>query len=342
MSQVVITERPPGEKADASRGQSGMSRRPRSWWNSRSPSYGRPAALEGTLSYDWKQLSRLATPWTGGRIRCRSRRWLFAKGGHEWDQRILAVGYHFVTNSSFLLARRRDSIAATMKHFVRVAVVLSLTLSATAQKGSEIDSPQIHDDRSVTFTLRAPDSQNVTLRGQWNREQVPMTKGENGLWSITVPDVRAGVWEYSFHVDGLSMIDPLNPAMKPQRNPNTSILHLPGTPPNVWSFQDVPHGTVHQHAYRSKALGKQRSAWVYTPPGYEADSGTKYPLLVLQHGSGDRHETWVVHGKSHWILDNLIAAGRERGHPRMASHARRSLLAGLARLLGRIRAEAVS
>lgn len=29
----------------------------------------RQATLEGTLSYDWEQLSRLATPWTGGRIR---------------------------------------------------------------------------------------------------------------------------------------------------------------------------------------------------------------------------------------------------------------------------------
>jgi enterochelin esterase family protein len=80
---------------------------------------------------------------------------------------------------------------------------------------------------------------------------------------------------------------------------------------------------VHQHDYLSKALGTQRSAWVYTPPGYEADSTTKYPLLVLQHGSGDRHEAWVVHGKAHWIFDNLTAAGKAKpmvvlmldGHP---------------------------
>jgi enterochelin esterase-like enzyme len=43
----------------------------------------------------------------------------------------------------------------------------------------------------------------------------------------------------------------------------------------------------------------------------------------LQHGSGDNHQTWVVHGKAHWILDNLIAAGKAKpmivvmldGHP---------------------------
>jgi enterochelin esterase family protein len=49
----------------------------------------------------------------------------------------------------------------------------------------------------------------------------------------------------------------------------------------------------------------------------------KYPLLVLQHGSGDNQKTWVEHGKAHWILDNLIAAGKAKsmivmmldGHP---------------------------
>lgn len=150
-----------------------------------------------------------------------------------------------------------------------------------------------------------------------------MTRDADQVWSITVPNIKAGVWEYSFIVDGLAMIDPANPSLKPQRNPNTSILHIPGEPPNIWDFQDVLHGTVHQQAYLSKALGKQRSLWIYTPPGYEADTATKYPLLVLQHGSGDCHETWVAHGKAHWILDNLIATGKAKpmiilmidGHP---------------------------
>ena len=47
-------------------------------------------------------------------------------------------------------------------------------------------------------------------------------------------------------------------------------------------------------------------------------------MLVLQHGSGDQHDTWIAHGKAHWILDNLIADGKAvpmlvlmiDGHPR--------------------------
>ncbi len=163
----------------------------------------------------------------------------------------------------------------------------------------------------------------VELRGQWTKDKLPLAKDENGVWSLTTGPVEAGVWEYSVIIDGLTMIDPANPAMKPQRFPSASILHIPGTPPNVWDFQDVPHGAVHQHTYLSKALGRPRDCVIYTPPGYETDTNKTYPLLVLQHGSGDNQQTWVTHGKANWILDNLIAQGKARpmiilmidGHP---------------------------
>jgi enterochelin esterase-like enzyme len=211
----------------------------------------------------------------------------------------------------------------TMKHLLSLALFFACTCSAFAQKSGPVISPEIQNDHNVTFRLRAPKAQSVVLRGQWDKQSAEMAMDAEGLWALTVPAIPAGVWEYSFIVDGLTMIDPANPALKPQRSPSASILHLPGTPPNPWDFQEVPHGTVHLHTYLSKPLAKQRSAWVYTPPGYEADAKTPYPLLVLQHGSGDRQETWVVHGKANWILDNLIAAGKAKpmiilmidGHP---------------------------
>lgn len=210
-----------------------------------------------------------------------------------------------------------------MKYFSRLTILSAFSaFNAFAQPSGPLISPEIKDDHSVTFRLRAPKAQSVQLRGQWDHQQVEMAK-DTDSWSITVPAVPSGVWEYSFIVDSLSMIDPANPTMKPQRSPNTSILHIPGTPANPWDFQDVPHGTIHQHSFFSKTLGKAREVWLYTPPGYETEKATIYPLLVLQHGSGDRHETWVVHGKAHWILDNLIAAGKAKpmivlmldGHP---------------------------
>lgn len=198
-------------------------------------------------------------------------------------------------------------LVPTLLFFLAIATAAP---TFAAQSGP-VHSPEIDPTaRTVSFRLRAPKASSVAVRTQWNGKTTPMQKGEDGLWTLSASDIPAGVWEYSFVVDGLSMIDPANPALKPQRNPNTSILHLPGTPPNSWDFQDVPHGTVHQHDFAGKAAGRLRSVWVYTPHGYEKGGEARYPLLVLQHGSGDNHRTWVEHGKAHWILDNLIAAGK--------------------------------
>jgi enterochelin esterase-like enzyme len=173
-----------------------------------------------------------------------------------------------------------------------------------------VRSPEVTADRMVTFRLRAPRATEVTVNGQWPSGNATMTKGGNDVWSVTVGPIEPGVWEYSFQVDGLAMIDPVNPAIKPMREPRTSILHVPGEPARVWDFQDVPHGVVRAHTYRSPALGRLRGLAVYTPPGYDQKRWTHYPTFYLQHGSGDNQDTWTVHGKAHWILDNLIAQGR--------------------------------
>ena len=170
-------------------------------------------------------------------------------------------------------------------------------------------SPEITADGSVIFRVKAPNAKEVTASVQGLEAPLPMTKGDDGVWSGTAPRVAAGIWEYSFQVDGLTLLDPINPALKPMREPRTSILQVPSKPPAVWDFQDVPHGTVHQHGYLSKAQAAPREIRVYTPPGYES-STARFPLLVLQHGSGDNQKTWVEHGKAHWILDSLIASGK--------------------------------
>jgi enterochelin esterase family protein len=214
-----------------------------------------------------------------------------------------------------------------MKPYLALLLVLLCWTASAQEKRPEppapVVSPEIGADGHVTFRLKAPQAQAVLLRGQWGKDPLPLAKGADGVWAAAAEAVPTGVWEYSFVVDGLTMIDPGNPAMKPMREPRTSILQLPSTPPAVWDFQDVPHGTVHTHSYLSKTLGRARELLVYTPPGYEKEAAAHYPLLVLQHGSGDNQQTWVAHGKANWILDNLIAAGRARpmvvlmldGHP---------------------------
>jgi enterochelin esterase family protein len=199
----------------------------------------------------------------------------------------------------------------------RLAALLLLLLPTVG------GAQQIAENGRTTFSLRAPEAREVKLRGQWSKEAIEMTKSDKGEWTVALDTVPAGVWEYSFSVDGLNVLDPNNPAFKPQRQPGKSILHVPANPLAPWDWQDVPHGTVHQHGYLSKVLKRAREVVVYTPPGYEKDSAKRYPLLVLQHGSGDNQRTWVEHGKAHWIFDNLIAQGKAKpmvvmmldGHP---------------------------
>lgn len=172
-------------------------------------------------------------------------------------------------------------------------------------------SPEVLDDGRVTFRFRAPDANEVKASGQFG-DDLTLTKGEKGLWEgTTVEKVPAGVFEYRFKVDGLNIIDGRNPAIKPQRWPGASILHIPSDPPAAWDLQDIPHGTLHHHTYRSKSLGKWRDLVVYTPA--RAGTGSEpLPVLFLSHGFSDNHATWAAHGKAHWILDALIHTGKAK------------------------------
>ena len=166
-------------------------------------------------------------------------------------------------------------------------------------------SPDVLPNGSVTFRIKAPKATEVKVAGQFGPD-TPMMMDTQGVWSVTVPSVPAGVHEYHFVVDGLSVIDPQNSAVKPQRWPGASILHVPASPPAPWDLQDLPHGTIHEHTYKSKALDRFRRILVYTPPGVE--SAGRLPVLYLSHGYSDNEATWTVHGKAHWIMDSLIAS----------------------------------
>ena len=202
---------------------------------------------------------------------------------------------------------------------MRISLVVTLLLLmlpsiglSQPQRRPPVVSPEIGESGKVTFRIDAPKADKVEVAGQWPNGTAAMTKNENGIWELEVEKVPSGIWEYSLRIDGVAMIDPGNSEIKPMRSPRSSILHIPGNPLLIHDFQNVPHGTVHSHIYESRAAGRPRRLAVYTPPGYEKDINNKYPTLYLQHGSGDNEATWVVHGKAHWIADNLIANGKTK------------------------------
>jgi enterochelin esterase-like enzyme len=188
--------------------------------------------------------------------------------------------------------------------FSLAALTVVGSYSAWSAQSAPLISPELRTDGGVTFRFKAPKAAAVKVSGQFGPDAT-MTKDSEGLWSVTVPAMKAGIYEYHFVVDSLSVMDPQNSAIKPQRWPGSSILHVPATPPAPWDLQDIPHGVIHEHTYKSKALGAWRRIYVYTPPGVE--SADRLPVLYLAHGYSDNEATWTVHGKAHWILDSLIA-----------------------------------
>ena len=172
-------------------------------------------------------------------------------------------------------------------------------------------SPVVQADRTVTFRVRAPNATNVTVSGEWPGAKA-MTKDDAGNWSATVGPLAPELYSYSFSIDGFQTLDPVNPVVKPGRQPRTSIVEVPGTPPlpHEWDAA-VPHGTVREHWYLSKSLGVRRSLHVYTPPGYD-QSRKDLPVMYLLHGSGDNDGTWAALGRANVILDNLIAAKKAK------------------------------
>ncbi len=200
---------------------------------------------------------------------------------------------------------------------MRTCVVLFLLAAAAAsqqQPAAPIVSPEIRPDNSVTFRLAAPEAKEVVLRILVDSEnrKLPMTKDDQGVWSVTVPPLEPGLTDYSFILDGVAIIDPRNPLKKQAaRGAGTSQLVIPGDPPRLWEMRTVPHGTVHVHWYRSPSWNVIRRFHVYTPPGYETGR-SRYPVLYLLHGSGDTDREWVETGKANLILDNLIAQDRAK------------------------------
>ncbi len=180
------------------------------------------------------------------------------------------------------------------------------------QRTQQIVSPEVHPDKTVTFRIKAPAAQKVLLEAQFEKQPLAMEKQNDSIWTVTAGPADPDIYEYNFDVDGLKIADPLNPRVKVWRKTSRSVVEIPGDKPMFFQEQNVPHGTIHRHRYRSKSFGVTRGLYVYTPPGYEAGTTAGYPVLYLLHGSGDTEDAWTQIGVANVIVDNLIAAGKAK------------------------------
>nr|WKN34828.1 alpha/beta hydrolase-fold protein [Tunicatimonas sp. TK19036] len=190
-----------------------------------------------------------------------------------------------------------------------VLIGLFQVVNAQPPRGPFVVSPKVHADKTVTFSYLAPDAHEVLLSGQFAKEPVPMEKGEQGIWSVTVGPIEPDIYPYSFKVDGITVMDPANEAYFPNERFKASLVDIPGDEPLVHALQDVPHGTI-TYEYYPSVEGTTGSLVVYTPPGYDEDTDKDYPVFYLISGTTDTEETWFKVGKANLILDNLIAQGK--------------------------------
>jgi len=165
--------------------------------------------------------------------------------------------------------------------------------------------PCVQADRRVTFRVAAPDAQKVQVRLGGAHE---MTKGQDGLWMATIPPQVVGFHYYSIVVDGAVMADPATRTFFGSGWDNSGIeIPEPDADAAYYSAKDVPHGQVSQRWYYSKVTGTWRRCYVYTPPEYESNSRSRYPVLYLLHGWGENEQGWHTQGHVDFIMDNLIA-----------------------------------
>nr|WP_288979311.1 esterase [uncultured Allomuricauda sp.] len=180
-----------------------------------------------------------------------------------------------------------------------------------------INSPEVHNNQTVTFQVKAPEAQKVELNpGAINtalgkgREPIHFTKGEDGVWTLTIGPLPPDMYAYHLRVDGVQMADPSNTQAAFTAMPPYSELIVHGDGPAYYDAKNVPHGNVTRHVYHSDVTKGERELYVYTPPGYDPEK--KYPVLYLLGGSGELPSNWVYDGRVNFIMDNLLAENKAK------------------------------
>ncbi|UWX54531.1 alpha/beta hydrolase-fold protein [Maribacter litopenaei] len=221
---------------------------------------------------------------------------------------------------SFAMKTFRKSLYLFM---VVLTMFPSLIRSQEVGQTERLVSPEVEEDNSVVFRIKAPQAESVSLSGNWMamvpngeqgmlRQTVELSKDDKGVWCTKVGPLEPELYGYTFSVDGVTTLDPSN--LKVARDGifrTESLLYIPGEASDLYWAKTGPKGSVHQIRYNSPTLDLTRRMYVYTPPGYY-ESNEDYPVLYLLHGGGGDEEAWPTLGVAPTIMDNLINSGKAK------------------------------
>jgi enterochelin esterase-like enzyme len=164
--------------------------------------------------------------------------------------------------------------------------------------------PQILPDNRVIFSIKAPEAKKVQID---LARKYDLIRDSGGTWTVTTDSVSEGFHYYSLLIDGLPVADPASKTFYGMGR-MASGIEIPFAGGAYYALRDVPHGDIRIKKYFSKVTNSWRELYIYTPPGYDAGTSEKYPVLYILHGGGEDQTGWATQGKTDLILDNLIAA----------------------------------
>jgi len=188
---------------------------------------------------------------------------------------------------------------------------------------SENISPIVNEDRSVTFNFKSEHARKVEIAGEFRLGRnvvgpdapvasVPMEKTSNNIWTCTTEPVLPGIYRYTFIVDGVRTLDPLNPWRRYHGTAPMSMVKVEGDEPMPWDLiPEITHGTVVIEKFYSEITKQVKCCTVYLPPSYRS-TRKSYPALYLLHGGGDDYGSWVFDGNADHIMDYLISKRRAK------------------------------
>lgn len=175
--------------------------------------------------------------------------------------------------------------------------------SVINQPGQEY--PQVNSQNRVRARIFAPQANKVQL--DLGGVKYDMVKDANGVWTGESNPQDEGFHYYQLNIDGASVSDPGSLYFYGAGRLGSGI-EIPAKDQDFFALKDVPHGLVSENIYFSRLTNSFRRCFIYTPPGYNENTKTRYPVLYLQHGSFEDETGWSAQGKANLILDNLIAA----------------------------------
>lgn len=206
-----------------------------------------------------------------------------------------------------------------MKKFILAAATLMCVAVAAAQPGRPGGTPPvpaqpevftgvvINPDHSVTFRYKNPKAVKVEVSGEFMQGSASLTE-RDGVWTYTTGPLASELYFYSLAVDGQPILD-LNYSVVKDIPRWMNYFIIGGERGDLYSVQNVPHGSVASCWYESDVLRMRRRMNIYTPPGYE-EGKRKYPVFYLLHGNACDENSWLDLGRVAQIMDNLIAAGK--------------------------------